>query len=205
MRTILKNRDYFKINNFSNAYHSQTEIAKLFCPYHIIPLCLKFQEIMLLSWLPKNIPTTPSQPSQNPSAHIIQYAMLVGKLNNTHSLVLLPPKQEPLIESYYQGCYRTQTLCIKGDSHPLPLSVLEPHSLSRSCTWPQRCWSHIQRARVHEFFFSPISQSQCLPSENHFQASKRTEKDGNRVAKKQQNDRYAKCPERWMANIRAMD
>ena len=157
MRTILKNRDYFKINNFSNAYHSQTEIAKLFCPYHIIPLCLKFQEIMLLSWLPKNIPTTPSQPSQNPSAHIIQYAMLVGKLNNTHSLVLLPPKQEPLIESYYQGCYRTQTLCIKGDSHPLPLSVLEPHSLSRSCNWPQPCWSHIQKPKgkgARVLFFS---------------------------------------------------
>lgn len=62
--------------------------------------------------------------------------MLLPLKTRAFDKVLLPrPLQHP------------NTLCIKGDSHPSPFSVLEPHSLSRSCTQPQYCWSHIQKPK----------------------------------------------------------
>ena len=98
----------------------------------------------LLYWLPKNIPTTPSQLSKNPSTHIIYYAILVGKLKKLTDIASTKTRafNKVLLPRLLQD-----TLSIKGDSHPLPFSVLEPHSLSRICTRPQYRWSHLQKPK----------------------------------------------------------
>ena len=95
---------------------------------------------------------------------------------------------------------------LRSDSHPLPFSVLEPHSLSRSCTQPQYCWSHIQKPKDRAgwvFVFSHFPKPVPSIGKIIFRLLKQRRMEVE--LQKQQNDRYAKCPEKWMANIRAMD
>lgn len=151
----------------------------------MIPLYLKFQEIMLLSWLPKNIPTTPSQLSKNPSTHIIYYAILVGKLKNTHWYCFHQNKSlwKSLIakaaagpkHSVHQGWQPPFVILSAGttqpeqDLHSASIS-LESHPEAKG----QECISS---------FLLPFLKASAFHWKNHFQASKRTEKDGSWVTK----------------------